>query len=173
MSIAKVGMTGFIAFFYDYLAFPRLAPEKYHVILFSFPNKEDETCYLFSKKRPLGTFLTDRKLEHKVICFFPFIWYFSRDTIWCIFHQFLILFFYYFRHSIVRQLTDDGSHHLPAHVPEKFHSQENVKANNKLTKQTTIGDLENIHLDPKVEGRIRVLTGRVSFKMGTHIINQI
>ena len=37
----------------------------------SFPNKEDETCYLFSKKRPLGTFLTDRKLEHKVICVFP------------------------------------------------------------------------------------------------------
>merc|ERR1719461_2359668 len=65
------------------------------------------------------------------------------------------------KHSIVRQLTDDGSHHLPAHVPEKFHSQENVKANNKLTKQTTIGDLENIHLNPKVEGRIRVLTGRI------------
>ena len=78
---------------------------------------------------------------------------------------FFSFFFYYFRHSIVRQLTDDGSHHLPAHVPEKFHSQENVKANNKLTKQTTIGDLENIHLNPKVEGRIRVLTGRVSFKL--------
>ena len=89
------------------------------------------------------------------------------------FFSFFFIFFYYFRHSIVRQLTDDGSHHLPAHVPEKFHSQENVKANNKLTKQTTIGDLENIHLDPKVEGRIRVLTGRVSFKMGTHIFNQI
>jgi len=62
-------------------------------------------------------------------------------------------------HSIVRQLTDDGSHHLPAHVPEKFHSNDNIKA--KLTKQTTIGDLENTHLNPKTEGRIRVLSGRV------------
>lgn len=63
------------------------------------------------------------------------------------------------KHSIVRQLTDDGSHHLPAHVPEKFHSNDNIKA--KLTKQTTIGDLENTHLNPKTEGRIRVLSGRV------------
>ena len=139
---------------------------------FSFPNKEDETCYLFSKKRPLGTFLTDRKLEHKVICVFPlylilfFMWQASMH--FSLFFSFFIIF-YYFRHSIVRQLTDDGSHHLPAHVPEKFHSQENVKANNKLTKQTTIGDLENIHLNPKVEGRIRVLTGRVSFKLLANI----
>jgi 5'-nucleotidase len=63
------------------------------------------------------------------------------------------------KHSIVRQLTDDGSHHLPAHVPEKFHTNDNIKA--KLTKQTTIGDLENTHLNPKTEGRIRVLSGRV------------
>ena len=61
----------------------------------------------------------------------------------------------------MRQLTEDGTHHLPAHVPEKFHTQDNIKA--KLTKQTTIGDLENTHLNPKTEGRIRVLTGRVSF----------
>ena len=43
---------------------------------------------------------------------------------------------------------------------EKFHSNDNIKA--KLTKQTTIGDLENTHLNPKTEGRIRVLSGRVS-----------
>ena len=43
---------------------------------------------------------------------------------------------------------------------EKFHSNDNIKT--KLTKQTTIGDLENTHLCPKAEGRIRVLSGRVS-----------
>ena len=65
----------------------------------------------------------------------------------------------FFRTSIVKQLTDDGSHHLPAHVPEKF------QAKTKLTKQTTIGDLENTHLNPKTEGRIRLLNPQVSPKL--------
>merc|ERR1712088_1247100 len=43
--------------------------------------------------------------------------------------------------SIVKQLTEDGTHHLPAHVPEKFQSME-ISGKTKLTKQTTIGDLE-------------------------------
>ena len=58
---------------------------------------------------------------------------------------------YYFRSSIVRQLTEDGSHHLPAYVPEKA----------KLCKQTTIMDLESLTLNPKVEGRIIELTPKV------------
>jgi len=61
--------------------------------------------------------------------------------------------------SIVKQLTDDGSHHLPAHVPEKF------QAKTKLTKQTTIGDLENTHLNPKTEGRIRLLNPQVLIEL--------
>jgi len=58
--------------------------------------------------------------------------------------------------SIVKQLTEDGTHHLPAHVPEKFQSME-ISGKTKLTKQTTIGDLEVTSLNPKVEGRIRLL----------------
>jgi len=61
--------------------------------------------------------------------------------------------------SIVKQLTDDGSHHLPAHVPEKF------QAKAKLTKQTTIGDLENTRLNPKVEGRIKTLNAQVLIEL--------
>jgi hypothetical protein len=55
------------------------------------------------------------------------------------------------RSSIVRQLTEDGSHHLPAYVPEKA----------KLCKQTTIMDLEQLTLKPKVEGRIIELNPQV------------
>ena len=69
-----------------------------------------------------------------------------------------------FRTSIVKQLTDDGSHHLPAHVPEKF------QAKTKLTKQTTIGDLENTHLNPKTEGRIRLLNPQVSPKLLSFVL---
>jgi len=61
-------------------------------------------------------------------------------------------------------LTDDGSHHLPAHVPEKF------QAKTKLTKQTTIGDLENTRLNPKIEGRIRLLNPQVSLKIKTFVL---
>ena len=70
----------------------------------------------------------------------------------------------FFRTSIVKQLTDDGSHHLPAHVPEKF------QAKTKLTKQTTIGDLENTHLNPKTEGRIRLLNPQVSPKLLSFVL---
>ena len=59
------------------------------------------------------------------------------------------------RSSIVRQLTEDGCHHLPAYVPEKA----------KLTKQTTIMDLETLTLNPKKEGRIIELTPRVKIKL--------
>ena len=65
---------------------------------------------------------------------------------------------YYFRSSIVRQLTEDGSHHLPAYVPEKA----------KLCKQTTIMDLESLTLNPKVVGRIIELTPKVRI----HIIGR-
>merc|ERR1711997_260417 len=62
--------------------------------------------------------------------------------------------------SIVKQLTDDGSHHLPAHVPEKFQNMD-ISGKAKLTKQTTIGDLEVTSLNPKTEGRIRLLNPKV------------
>jgi hypothetical protein len=52
----------------------------------------------------------------------------------------------------VRQLTEDGSHHLPAYVPEKA----------KLCKKTTIMDLEQLTLKPKVEGRIIELNPKVT-----------
>jgi hypothetical protein len=55
------------------------------------------------------------------------------------------------RSSLVRQLTEDGTHHLPAYVPEKA----------KLCKQTTIMDLETLTLNPKKEGRIIELTPKV------------
>ena len=73
-----------------------------------------------------------------------------------------VLCFLYSRTSIVKQLTEDGTHHLPAHVPEKFQGME-ISGKTKLTKQTTIGDLEVTSLNPKVEGRIRLLNSTVSF----------
>ena len=76
--------------------------------------------------------------------------------------NYLLCFLLYFRTSIVKQLTEDGTHHLPAHVPEKFQSME-ISGKTKLTKQTTIGDLEVTSLNPKVEGRIRLLNSTVSF----------
>ena len=60
------------------------------------------------------------------------------------------------RSSIVRQLTEDGTHHLPAYVPEKI----------KLCKQTTIQDLEQLTLKPKVEGRIIELNPKVNVIIG-------
>ena len=74
----------------------------------------------------------------------------------------LFWFVFYFRTSIVKQLTEDGTHHLPAHLPEKFQSME-ITGKAKLSKQTTIGDLEVTSLNPKVEGRIRLLNPSVSF----------
>ena len=66
----------------------------------------------------------------------------------------------FFRTSIVKQLTEDGSKHLPAHIPEKFQAEKSGRAT--LSKQTTICDLENTILNPKVEGRIRLLNPDVS-----------
>jgi 5'-nucleotidase len=65
--------------------------------------------------------------------------------------------------SLVRKLTEDGSHHLPAHMPEKFHHTAEIAGSGqagKLCKQATIGDLEATHLNPKVEGRIRLLNSK-------------
>ena len=69
--------------------------------------------------------------------------------------------FLFSRTSIVKQLTEDGSKHLPAHIPEKFQAEFSGRA--KLAKQTTIGDLECTILNPTVEGRIRLLNPTVSF----------
>ena len=67
------------------------------------------------------------------------------------------------RQSLVRQLTDDGTHHLPAHIPEKFRESAIVSQTikPKLGKQATISDLEQTTLAPKVEGRIRKLDDKV------------
>ena len=45
--------------------------------------------------------------------------------------------------------------------PQIFTQQ--ISGKTKLTKQTTIGDLEVTSLNPKVEGRIRMLNPSVSF----------
>lgn len=58
--------------------------------------------------------------------------------------------------SIVRQLTEDGTHHIPAHMPEKFQSLD-ISGRPKFGKQTTIVDLEQTNLKPQVEGRIKIL----------------
>ena len=46
----------------------------------------------------------------------------------------------------------------------------NFEAKTKLTKQTTIGDLENTHLNPKTEGRIRLLNPQVSPKLLSFVL---
>lgn len=58
------------------------------------------------------------------------------------------------RTSIVRQLTEDGTHHIPAHLPERFQSLDLSTLRPKLKKQATIADLEAINLNPRVHGRI-------------------
>ena len=84
--------------------------------------------------------------------------------------------FFSSRTSIVKQLTEDGLHHLPAHVPEKFQNMD-ISGKAKLTKQTTIGDLEVTSLNPKTEGRIRLLNPKVSpdliFYLYIHLIPYI
>ena len=63
----------------------------------------------------------------------------------------------FFRQKLLRQLTDDGTHHLPAHIPESFREAAAKQNRPKLSKQATIADLEQTRLAPKVEGRIRIL----------------
>jgi hypothetical protein len=77
--------------------------------------------------------------------------------------QTLYFFRPFCRSSIVRQLTEDGSHHLPAYVPEKI----------KLCKQTTIQDLEQLTLKPKVEGRIIELNPKVHILRVGIVVNQL
>ena len=76
--------------------------------------------------------------------------------------------FLFSRTSIVKQLTEDGSKHLPAHIPEKFQAEFSGRA--KLAKQTTIGDLECTILNPTVEGRIRLLNPQVSPKLLSFVL---
>lgn len=70
------------------------------------------------------------------------------------------------RHSLIKQLTDDGSHHLPAHIPESLRESPIVSQTikPKLGKQATISDLEQTKLAPKVEGRIRKLDPQVQLQ---------
>lgn len=68
------------------------------------------------------------------------------------------------RHSIVRQLTEDGAHHMPVNLSEKL-AELNFAGKPKLIKQTTILELETTDLAPKVEGRIKVLDAKVSSKL--------
>lgn len=51
----------------------------------------------------------------------------------------------------MRQLTEDGSHHIPAYSPEK----------SKLNKQPAVVDLEALELNPQVEGRIIEINSKV------------
>jgi len=61
--------------------------------------------------------------------------------------------------SLIRAMTDDGSHHLPAHIPENLKDSPLVSKTIKppLGRQVTLCDLEQTKLAPKVMGRIRKL----------------
>ena len=72
------------------------------------------------------------------------------------------------RQSVVRALTEDGTKHLPVHMPEKIKKM-SIAGVPPLIRQNTMGDLEMIDLAPKVEGRIRKLDAQVSRK---HIIRK-
>ena len=75
---------------------------------------------------------------------------------------FIMHHFHHSRTSLVRQLTEDGTQHLPAHLPKKFHSSDissNVRP--KLKKAATILDLEDASLRPRLQGRIQILTPEV------------
>ena len=65
------------------------------------------------------------------------------------------------RQSVVRALTEDGTKHLPVHMPEKIKKM-SIAGVPPLIRQNTMGDLEMIDLAPKVEGRIRKLDAQVS-----------
>ena len=67
---------------------------------------------------------------------------------------------YFNRQSVVRALTEDGTKHLPVHMPEKIKKM-SISGIPPLVRQNTMGDLEMIDLAPKVEGRIRQLDGQV------------
>eukprot|EP00095_Tigriopus_kingsejongensis_P003160 maker-scaffold791_size96783-snap-gene-0.28 protein:Tk03160 transcript:maker-scaffold791_size96783-snap-gene-0.28-mRNA-1 annotation:"5 -nucleotidase" len=64
------------------------------------------------------------------------------------------------RTSIVRQLTDDGAHHIPARLPERFHSMDLSTLRPKLKKQATISDLECIDLNPRNISKLKRLKDR-------------
>ena len=79
----------------------------------------------------------------------------------------------------MKQLTEGGTHALPAHFPEKFaaaagdegsqpsiaSSGSGVSAKPKLARVSTITDLEESELKPRIRGRIKLLTPEVSFDM--------
>ena len=68
-----------------------------------------------------------------------------------------------YRTSLIRAMTDDGSHHLPAHIPENLKDSPLVSKTIKppLGRQVTLCDLEQTKLAPKVMGRIRKLDPQV------------
>ena len=66
------------------------------------------------------------------------------------------------RQSVVRALTEDGTKHLPVHMPEKIKKM-SISGVPPLVRQNTMGDLEMIDLAPKVEGRIRKLDAQVIY----------
>ena len=67
-----------------------------------------------------------------------------------------------YRQSVVRALTEDGTKHLPVHMPEKIKKM-SISGVPPLVRQNTMGDLEMIDLAPKVEGRIRKLDAQVIY----------
>ena len=77
---------------------------------------------------------------------------------WLWFRNYINYFLY--RQSVVRALTEDGTKHLPVHMPEKIKKM-SISGVPPLIRQNTMGDLEMIDLAPKVEGRIRKLDAQV------------
>ncbi len=68
------------------------------------------------------------------------------------------------RTSIVRQLTEDGSHAIPAHLPHKLQDVDFssvIRPKLLAGKQASIADLEEPNLRPKIRGRIKILTPEV------------
>ena len=57
---------------------------------------------------------------------------------------------------MVRALTEDGTKHLPVHMPEKIKKM-SISGMLPQVGQNTMANLEMIDLAPKVEGRIRKL----------------
>jgi len=76
------------------------------------------------------------------------------------------------KHSLIKQLTEDGTHHLPAHIPENLRESPIVSKTIKPTlgRQATISDLEQTKLAPKVEGRIRKLDPQVGIEAVTFVV---
>jgi len=75
-----------------------------------------------------------------------------------------------YRSGLVRQLTEDGAHALPAHMPKREEEVKVSRAPKISAKQSTITDLEDTALAPKIKGRIRILTSEVGQGMVSSFI---